>query len=147
VIFSPSFAFFAILFLMLGYLQFSAILAAVGSMSRSATEAAGMTMLLVIPLMPVMMFSRLFVEEPEHPLVIILSLFPLSSPAAMVNHLALSDVPFWQIGVSIVLLLASSYLFISIAARFFQSGTMLSGAPFSLGRFFSTMKGSLKRSA
>ncbi len=134
--FPPGFFIWAGLFLVLGFLVFASAMAAAGAMAPNAREGGQMTWLLVIPLMPTLMFGSLFVEEPNNPVTLFLSLFPLSAPSAMVTRLAVGTVPLWQILVSLAGLIVTAYVFVVIAARFFQAGNLLSDARFSWKRMF-----------
>ena len=80
------------------------------------------------------MFGDLFVEEPNNPLTLVLSLFPFSAPSAMVTRLAVGQVPLWQIIVSLLGLAGTTYLMVVLAARFFRAGNLLSHAPFNWRR-------------
>jgi ABC-2 type transport system permease protein len=132
--FPPGFFVWATLFLILGYLLFASLMAAAGAIAPNAREGGQMTWLMVLPLMPTLMFGRIFAEEPNHPLGLFLSMFPFSSPSAMVTRLAVGEVPLWQLLVSLAGLAVTTYLFINLAARFFQSGNLLSQASFSWRR-------------
>ncbi len=134
--FPPGFLIWALLFLVLGYLVFASAMAAAGAMAPNAREGGQMTWLLIIPLMPTLMFGSLFVEEPNNPLTLFLSLFPLSAPSAMVTRLAVGTVPLWQILISLAGLAVTAYIFVVLAARFFQAGNLLSDARFSWKRLF-----------
>ena len=89
-----------------------------------------MMWILIIPLLPTMVFADMFASEPNHWLTLTLSLFPLSAPSAMVTRLALGPVPLWQNLLSLAGLAVTTYLFISLAAQFFRSDNLLSGAAF-----------------
>jgi len=132
--FPPGFFLWAVLFLILGYLLFASVMAAGGAISSNARETGAMTFLLIIPLMPTLMFGTLFAEEPNNPLVVGLSLFPFSAPSAMVTRLAVAPVPWWQVLISLAGLAVTTYLFVALAARFFQAGNLLSSAAFSWRR-------------
>jgi ABC-2 type transport system permease protein len=132
--FPPSFIVWAILFLALGFLLFASVMAAAGAIAPSAREGNQAIWLLMVPLMPTLMFSQLFVEEPNSPVVLVLSLFPFSAPSAMVTRLALAEVPLWQIIVSLAGLALTTYLMVMLAAHFFRAGNLLSDTPFSLRR-------------
>jgi ABC-2 type transport system permease protein len=132
--FPPGFVFWAIGFLVLGYLLFASAMAAAGAIATNAREGGQITWLLVIPLMPTLMFGALFAENPDSPLVVALSLFPFSAPSAMVTRLAVAQVPLWQILVSLAGLAATTYLFVVLSARFFRAGNLLSGESFSWRR-------------
>jgi ABC-2 type transport system permease protein len=132
--FPPGFVAWAALFLILGYLLFAAVMSAAGAIATNAREGGQMMWLLIIPLMPTLMFSTMFLEQPDHPLVLALSLFPFSAPSAMVTRLAVGAVPLWQILLSLAGVGLTAYLFILLAGRFFRAGNLLSDAPFSWRR-------------
>jgi ABC-2 type transport system permease protein len=67
-------------------------------------------------------------------MILALSLFPLSAPSAMVTRLAVAPVPLWQILVSLGGLAVTTYVFVSLAARFFRAGNLLSSESFSWKR-------------
>ncbi|HNS51336.1 MAG TPA: ABC transporter permease [Anaerolineae bacterium] len=139
--FPPGFLVWALLFLVLGYLLFAAVMAAAGAIANSAREAGQTIWLLVIPLMPTLMFGSEMIEKPGSPLVLFLSFFPFSSPSAMVTRLAVQAVPAWQIGLSLALLAGTTYAAVVLAARFFRSGNLLSGESFSWKRFVAGWRG------
>ena len=132
--FPSGFIVWAILFLALGFLLFASVMAAAGAIAPTAREGAQVTWLLMLPLMPTLMFSQLFAEEPNSLLVLVFSLFPFSAPSAMVTRLALGQVPLWQIVVSLAGLALTTYLMVVLAGRFFRASNLLSDASFSLRR-------------
>ena len=133
--FPPGFLALALLYLILGYLLFASLMAAGGAIASSAREAGPMTIVLVVPLMPTLMFGPAFIENPHATLPLVLSLIPFSAPSAMVTRLAVAQVPLWQVLVSLAGLALTTYACVSLAARFFQSGNLLSGESFSWARF------------
>jgi ABC-type Na+ efflux pump permease subunit len=54
----------------------------------------------------------------------------------MVTRLAVGTVPLWQILISLAGLAVTAYIFVVLAARFFQAGNLLSDARFSWKRLF-----------
>jgi ABC-2 type transport system permease protein len=132
--FPPGFVAWAIAFLILGYLLYASVMAAAGAIAPNAREAGQVVWLLVLPLMPTLMFGTVFMESPNGTLPVVLSLFPFSAPSAMVTRLALTEVPAWQVLVSLAGLALTAYLFVVLAARFFRSGNLLSQDSFNLRR-------------
>ena len=125
---------FAVIFLMLGYFLYASIMAAAGAISPNAREAGQVTFLMIIPFIPTLMFSRSFVDDPDGVMAVVLSLFPLSAPSAMVTRMAVAEVPWWQVGISLGGLALTTYLAVSLAARFFQPQNLLSQAAFNWRR-------------
>jgi ABC-2 type transport system permease protein len=132
--FPPGFLVWAVLFLVFGYLVFASLMMAAGALSNTAREGGQVTWLLILPLLPTLMLGPLFQEAPNSPLILFLSLFPLSAPSAMVTRLAVGAVPVWQLLASLAGLAATAYLFVVLAGRFFQAGNLLSGTPFNWKR-------------
>jgi ABC-2 type transport system permease protein len=132
--FPPGFVVWALLFLILGYLLYAAVMAAAGALAPNAREGGQVIWLLVVPLMPTLMFGSEFVKEPHGTLALVLSFFPLSAPSAMVTRLAVAQIPLWQVLLSLALLAASAYLFVILAGRFFRSGNLLSQESFNWRR-------------
>lgn len=132
--FPPGFFIWTLLFLITGYLMFAAVMAAAGAISNNIREGGQVTWLLVIPLMPTLMFGRLFVEDADGIFPLVLSLFPFSAPSAMVTRLAVAEVPLWQALVSLTGVMITAYLFTVLAARFFQPQNLLSQQAFNWRR-------------
>lgn len=132
--FPPSFFIWAVFYMILGYLTFGGIMAASGAIAPTAREGNQITYLLILPLLPTLMFASEFAENPHGVLPVILSLFPLSAPSAMVTRLALTEVPIWQILISLAGLAITAYLVITLAGRFFRADSLLSTASFSWRR-------------
>ncbi len=109
-------------------------MAAAGAIAPTAREGGKVTWLLVLPLMPTLMFGSVFLEEPHGTISLVLSLFPLSAPSAMVTRLAVADVPVWQLVVSLLGLAGTTYLMVLWAARFFRADNLLSHASFNWRR-------------
>ena len=90
--------------------------------------------LLVLPLMPTLMFGTAFAEDPNGTISVVLSLFPFSAPSAMVTRMAVTEVPLWQIVLSLAGLALTAYLFVVLAGRFFRSDNLLSQESFNWRR-------------
>lgn len=109
-------------------------MAAAGALAPNAREGGQIIWALILPLMPTLMFASEFVEQPDSPLVLFLSLFPFSAPSAMVTRLAVGQVPVWQLSVSLAGLALTAWLFIYWAGRFFRADVLLSFAAFNWRR-------------
>ena len=69
----------------------------------------------------------LVANNPDSGLSLFLSLFPLTSPILMVVRMAITDVPAWQIGLSLVLLAGAFVGMIALAARIYRVGILSYG--------------------
>jgi ABC-2 type transport system permease protein len=137
---TPVFLFWSVLFLLFGYLAFGGIMAAGGALAPNAREGNQLIWILILPLLPTLLFAPEFSENPNGILPVVLSLFPLSAPSAMVTRLAITEVPLWQILLSLAGLALTAYLIISLAGRFFRAENLLSGASLNVRRFLKGWK-------
>ncbi len=136
---------YLVVYLALGYLSYASSLSAIGALAPSLREGAQFQMLVLAPLIAPLILNYPLMQEPNGPLAIVLSLFPLSAPLAMVLRLAMTAVPAWQIAVSIAGLAATSYMFVSLGARFFRADTLLSQKSLNWQRLFSEARRILRR--
>jgi ABC-2 type transport system permease protein len=120
---------FAILiaYYILGYLMFASVYAGIGALSNSMREGPQIAAFFTIPAMIPLYLTVNFASQPDGPLPVILSLFPITAPMAMIMRVAVSPVPVWQLAVSLVLLALTGIVFIWIAGRIFRLVIMLSG--------------------
>jgi ABC-2 type transport system permease protein len=140
ITFPPGFAVWAILYFLLGYVLYASLLGAIGALAPNARETGQFTFLALFPLMVPLWLNSAFIQTPHGTLSTVLSLFPLTAPTAMLPRLALGNVPLWQPIVGIVLLLATTYVFVWLAARFFRADTLLSNASLNWKRFIEEFK-------
>jgi ABC-2 type transport system permease protein len=117
-----------VVFQILAVLLFSSIFLAVGASVTQLKEAQSM-LLPIWLLMCIPMFTWLqLVREPNGVLATGLSFFPPSAPLVMVLRLASEEtVPLWQVGGSLLLLLAATLAVTFLAARIFRIGMLWQG--------------------
>ena len=94
-------------------------------------EGAQFTFIVMLPLLLPIWLNNAFTANPDGGLALIFSLFPLTAPTAMVARLTITQVPAWQLAVSLAGLLATTDGFILLSARFFRADTLLSNASLS----------------
>jgi len=115
-----------IVFFLLGYIFYSSMYAAIGSAVDNETETQQFTLFAIIPLMLGMYGSFTIMNNPEGPLGFWLSMIPFTSPVAMIARIPFG-VPVWQILVSVLLLLLSTFLMVYIAAKVYRVGILMYG--------------------
>ncbi|MBN1921404.1 MAG: ABC transporter permease [Anaerolineae bacterium] len=128
VILPSGFVGWAIAFFLLGFLVYAAMLGAIGALAPTAREGSQFTFIILLPLMLPLWFQSAFIQAPNGALATFFSLFPFSAPMAMITRMVTATVPLWQIVLSLVLLAATAYGLIALAARFFRADTLLSDA-------------------
>lgn len=114
------------LYFLFGYILYASLLGAIGALAPSARETGPFTFIAMFPLMLPLWVNSTFTVAPHGPLATVLSIFPLTSPTSMLPRLAAGGVPLWQPALGLVLLAATTYGFVLLAARFFRADTLLS---------------------
>jgi len=128
-------------FFMLGYAIYGIQLAAVGALASDVKETRSANFLVMAPMILSYMFMILIFEAPNSSVSIALSLFPLTSPIAMIARLVVTDVPFWQLVLAVLLLVISVIFILRLTARMFRAQILLSGQPFSVQTYYKTLLG------
>ena len=130
-----------ILFFLLGYAVYASLMAGIGALVPSMREASQLTTVVIIPMIIPLMFISSLIQSPNSSLSVVLSLFPLTSPIAMMTRLSATQVPFWQSGLSIILLALTAVYFIQASARLFHAQNLLSGRSLNARSFIQAMIG------
>lgn len=117
-----------IIYFVLGYLMFAAAFGAVGALSNSISEGPQFSIVFSIPIILTFYAFPAFINTPNGALPTFLSLFPLTSPLAMVMRSVVSPVPAWQVALSLVLLVLGVLAMFWMAGRLFRVQTLLSGS-------------------
>lgn len=116
-----------IIFFLGGYFIYSSLFAAMGS-AINEDMGEGQQLMLPIVIVVLIAFYMLFpvLSNPNGSLAVFASLFPLFSPIIMPARLAF-DPPWWQIILSIVLMLATVWFFIWLTSRIYRVGILMYG--------------------
>ena len=117
---------FAIFFL-LGYLLYSAMYAAIGSMVNTDQEAQQMQWPAMIPIILAVFLMNAVIQHPNAPLSFWLSMVPFFAPILMLVRILIEPPPLWQIGLSIALMVVTIYALLNIASRIYRVGILMYG--------------------
>lgn len=110
-----------------GYFLYASMFAAVGSaMGDDYGEGQSLTIPITIPVLLAFYIMMVVVRQPNSSLGVWASIFPLFSPIVMPARLAFNP-PWWQIGLSMVVLAATAVFFVWLAARIYRVGILLYG--------------------
>ncbi len=115
------------IYFVLAYLMFAGFYSVISAISNSMREGPQYAVVFMLPALAPFYFLSLFATTPDAPLVVFLSVFPLTSPISMTARLVVSEVPFWQIALSVGLLVLTVVFAIWLAARVFRAGVLLAG--------------------
>lgn len=124
---SPAIFLYFILFFLGGYLLYASLMAAVGSAVEQESDAQQFMWPVLIPLMIPMFFISQVAVAPDSALSVVLSIIPFSSPILMIVRIASTTVPFWQIGLSFLLLIIAFIGAVWLASRIYRIGILMYG--------------------
>jgi ABC-2 type transport system permease protein len=117
---------FAIFFL-LGYLLYSSMYAAIGSMVNTEQEAQQMQWPAMFPIILAVFLMNAVIQHPNSPLSFWLSMVPFFAPILMLVRILIETPPLWQIGLCIALMVVTIYALVNIASRIYRVGILMYG--------------------
>ena len=115
-----------IFYFITGYLLYASIFAAIGSAVDNETETQQFMLPVTIPIILALMVAIGTMQNPESSLSFWFSIIPLTSPIVMVARLPF-DVPFWQLALSMALMLVTFMAFVWMAAKIYRVGILMYG--------------------
>lgn len=115
-----------IFYFITGYLLYASVFAAIGSAVDNETETQQFMLPVTIPIILALMVAMGTMQNPESSLSFWCSLIPLTSPVVMVARLPFG-VPYWEIAVSMVLMVITFLTFVWMAAKVYRTGILMYG--------------------
>lgn len=120
-------AFLFMFYFLAGYLTYASLFAAIGSVvSDDQQEAQQLVFPVLMPIILGFVIMTNAINDPNTPLAVFGSLFPLTSPIVMMGRVTY-DIPVWQLLVSMALLVGCFFLFTWITGRIYRVGILMYG--------------------
>ncbi len=114
------------IFLVLGFLMYSSIFAAVGSAVDNIQDASQLTSFAVFPIIFGLIFAMVAAADPTGPVAFWASIFPLTSPMVMVARIPFG-IPSWEIWLSLGLLVIGFLGSVWMAGKIYRVGIFMYG--------------------
>jgi len=118
---------FFVMYFLFGFLLYSSIAAALGAMTNSEQELQQLNMFLVLPLAFCMVMLFSIIRAPNSTMARVVSLIPFCSPLLMNFRISLTQVPAWEIWLSIVLMSATIFAILWVSSRIYRVGILMYG--------------------
>ena len=122
----------SVVYFVLGYFIYAALMAGLGALMPAAKEASSYTFFLILPLLIPVYLNAAIVARPDGPLAVALSLIPFCTPVAMPMRMLSGTVPWWQPALAAVLMAGAAVLLVRTVAKVFRAQALLSGGKPSL---------------
>lgn len=113
-------------FLILGYMFYSSIYAAIGSAVDNIQDASQLQAFALAPILISMIFAMTVLNDPNSELALWLSMIPFTSPIVMMARLPFG-IAAWQIVVSLIILAVTTVFVVWISAKIYRVGIFMYG--------------------
>ncbi|HLI64606.1 MAG TPA: ABC transporter permease [Terriglobales bacterium] len=117
---------FAVFFL-LGYLLYSSMYAAIGSMVNTEHEAQQMQWPAMLPIVFAVFLMNVPIQHPSSTISFWLSMIPFFAPILMLVRILIEQPPLWQIVLCIAIMLATIYGLLGLSSRIYRVGILMYG--------------------
>ena len=111
----------------LGYAFYAVLYGAAGSLVSRQEEAQSMTFPITAVLIVAYLFALEAVQSPDSVATLIGSFLPPTAPLVMIVRIANGSVPWWQIGLSVLLMLVAIYGMLRLAGRIYAGAVLRTG--------------------
>ena len=109
-----------------GYMLYAALFAAIGSFVDNETDKQQFVLPISLPLLFVMICCTMIINNPDSSFAAWLSIIPFTSPVAMMMRIPYG-VPYWQITLSVALLVVTFVFITWVAAKIYRTGILMYG--------------------
>ena len=103
-----------------GTILFAAMMTMAGVTVAELYEAQQVSILFTLPMLSPIWFSTSILSNPDTPLSIFLSIFPLTAIVTMPIRASFTSVPEWQLTLAVIVLWSSALLALALAAKVFR---------------------------
>jgi len=127
-------------FFVIGFAQYGVLYAAAASLINRTEDLGSVAGPLVVPVVLGIILAQVALQFPNSPNMVICSLIPLISPFVMFTRVAVSDVPAWQLVLSLAINVATAVLLAWLAGKIYRVGMLLYGRAPSLKQVIATLR-------
>ena len=129
-------------FFLLGYGVYATMLAGLGVLAGPNVPGSSSADFVIIwPMVIPVFFMTILIPNANGLAAVVLSMFPLTAPIAMITRLAVGGIPLWQPVLSASLMAVTVALVLKAVSRAFRAQVMLGGEPMTSRRYFALLLG------
>ena len=118
---------FLLLYFILGYFLYASIYTAIAAPFNTNQEAQQLVMIPVVLIISSIAVYPAVMNNPSGGLAVVFSIFPFTGSLTMFLRTAISDVPFWQIALSVVSIAGTTVAIAWVAGRIYRVGILMYG--------------------
>jgi len=123
---------FAVVFFLLGYFLYATFAAFLGSLVSRIEEIQQIILPMTLLIVAGFMIAMFGLNNPDNSFIQVTSFIPFFAPMIMFLRVGMLEVPFWEIGLSIGILVATIVLLAIFGAKVYRGGVLMYGKSSSL---------------
>jgi ABC-2 type transport system permease protein len=117
----------ALVFFPLGYLVYGSLMGGTASLGNNFRESQQASMVWTLSAVVPLFFFTAIISQPNGTFARVLSYIPLTAPGTIVMRAGVTHVPWWEVGTSAAVLIASLFVIIRLSSKLFRMGTLMYG--------------------
>src|SRR5262249_42919540 len=106
---------------------YAVLYASAGALVNRPEDTQAVSLPIMLPLLIGYVFVVSSVSSPENPVTTFLSFLPLTAPVAMPLRIQLGLAPWWQVVISVALMLATMAVLLKLAGKVYAGGLLRTG--------------------
>ena len=110
-----------------GYLLYGSLFAMIGSAVDSETDTQQLILPIMLPLIFSYWVSVMIIGNPDSSTAVVFSHIPFSSPIIMLQRVATGTVAFWEVIVSLLILIGTFLAMVWLAGKVYRVGILMYG--------------------
>jgi ABC-2 type transport system permease protein len=118
---------YAGIYFILGYFLYATLAAFLGSLVSRIEDVQQLIAPMIFLIVAAFMIAMFGLTNPETPFITISSYIPFFTPMIMFLRVGMLNIPLWEIGLSLVILLASITVLAIFGARVYKGGVLIYG--------------------
>jgi ABC-2 type transport system permease protein len=122
----------AVVYFFLTYFMIGAIMITISVLTQTEQESRQIGGFIGLPFWIPYFLIFFFITDPNGPLPTVMTYIPFTAPLAVMMRFAVTEVPLWQVGISMAIMAVTTLVMIWAAARIFRWGMLLYGKKFNL---------------
>ncbi|MFD1414198.1 ABC transporter permease [Oceanobacillus jeddahense] len=123
---------YAIIFFLLGYFLYATLAAMLGSLVSRIEDVNQLITPMIMVIVVAFVLAMMGLSMPDTTLITVTSYIPFFAPMIMFLRIGMLNIPFWEIALSIGILVITIALFAALAARVYKGGVLMYGKSGSL---------------
>ena len=129
-----------IVYFILGYLLFAALSAGIGAISPTAREGQPLSLIYTLLAFVPLWFSSLLFIFPNSPIWVVLTIFPITAPIAVMLRLGVTGIAAWELAASLAVMVLSIILVMFLAIKIFRIYLLMYGKRPNLGEIIHSLR-------